>query len=63
MSTSTSQRYGAGAKEDDHLRGRLRTFRIDRIASVLPRPGTVTGPDDFDPVAHVASVSTSGGMR
>lgn len=39
----------------DHLRGTLRTFRIDRITSVVPRPSTFTVPGDFDPVAHVAS--------
>jgi predicted DNA-binding transcriptional regulator YafY len=39
----------------DHLRGTLRTFRIDRIKSVLPRPRTFTVPGGFDPVAQVAS--------
>jgi len=39
----------------DHLRDDLRTFRIDRIAAVLPRPRTFAIPDDFDPAAHLAS--------
>ncbi|GIH24191.1 transcriptional regulator [Acrocarpospora phusangensis] len=38
----------------DHLRGELRTFRVDRVTSaeVLETPFP-PAPDDFDPVAHV----------
>ncbi|WP_182881183.1 helix-turn-helix transcriptional regulator [Microbispora sp. H10949] len=39
----------------DHLRAALRTFRIDRIASVTPRPRGFAKPDGFDPVAHLTS--------
>ncbi|WP_329372446.1 YafY family transcriptional regulator [Streptomyces sp. NBC_00669] len=39
----------------DHLRGALRTFRIDRIASVAPRDATFTLPAGFDPVAHLTA--------
>ena len=39
----------------DHLRDSLRTFRIDRIASVTPGAQTFTAPDDFDPVTHLTS--------
>ncbi|GAB2959758.1 YafY family transcriptional regulator [Amycolatopsis acidiphila] len=39
----------------DHLRGTLRTFRIDRIASVVPGSGAFVAPAGFDPVARVAS--------
>jgi predicted DNA-binding transcriptional regulator YafY len=40
----------------DHLRGDLRTFRIDRITSVHPRTeASFTIPDGFDPVAHLTS--------
>ncbi|MEU9509608.1 YafY family protein [Micromonospora sp. NPDC048170] len=38
----------------DHLRGELRTFRLDRIGQVQPREETFTVPDGFDPVAQVA---------
>lgn len=34
----------------DHLRDSLRTFRIDRIASITPRDATFTLPAGFDPV-------------
>ncbi|MFD8305081.1 helix-turn-helix transcriptional regulator [Streptomyces sp. NPDC059690] len=37
----------------DHLRDDLRTFRIDRIASVTARARAFTTPDGFDPVAHL----------
>ncbi|MFC9329613.1 helix-turn-helix transcriptional regulator [Kitasatospora sp. NPDC057015] len=47
----------------DHLRDDLRTFRIDRIASVHPRPQTFTTPNDFDPVAHLASTLAQGPYR
>ncbi|RBQ20980.1 transcriptional regulator [Spongiactinospora rosea] len=39
----------------DHLRESLRTFRIDRIASVTPRDATFTPPAGFDPVAHLTA--------
>ncbi|MEV4559317.1 YafY family protein [Kitasatospora sp. NPDC049285] len=39
----------------DRLRDDLRTFRIDRIASVTPRPQTFATPDGFDPVAHLTA--------
>ncbi|MEU7413478.1 WYL domain-containing protein [Streptomyces sp. NPDC042638] len=39
----------------DHLRDSLRTFRIDRVASVTPRTHRFTAPDGFDPVVHVTS--------
>ncbi|WP_229400490.1 helix-turn-helix transcriptional regulator [Micromonospora okii] len=47
----------------DHLRGSLRTFRIDRIASVAPRATTFTPPDDFDPAAHLAATLAEGPYR
>ncbi|MGI5149162.1 helix-turn-helix transcriptional regulator [Plantactinospora sp. CA-294935] len=37
----------------DHRRGEVRTFRLDRIASVGTGTGTFTVPDGFDPVGHV----------
>jgi predicted DNA-binding transcriptional regulator YafY len=39
----------------DHRHDSLRTFRIDRIASVAARPQTFTAPDDFDPVTYLSS--------
>ncbi|MFJ5680548.1 helix-turn-helix transcriptional regulator [Streptomyces sp. NPDC093097] len=39
----------------DHLRDSLRTFRIDRIASVAPRTQTFNAPDGFDAVAHLTA--------
>lgn len=47
----------------DHLRDRLRTFRIDRIATVAPRPRTFTTPDSFDPVDHLISTLAQGTYR
>ncbi|WP_405009152.1 helix-turn-helix transcriptional regulator [Kitasatospora sp. NBC_01539] len=47
----------------DHLRDDLRTFRIDRIASVTPRPQTFTTPDGFDPVAHLTAALAQGPYR
>lgn len=47
----------------DHLRDDLRTFRIDRIASVHPRTQTFTTPDGFDPVAHLTSTLAQGPYR
>ena len=50
----------------DHLRDDLRTFRIDRIASVTPsalRPKAFTTPDGFDPVAHLTSSLGQGHYR
>ncbi|MET8281444.1 YafY family protein [Micromonospora sp. NPDC005174] len=35
----------------DHRRGEVRTFRLDRIATVTPGTATFTVPDDFDAVA------------
>ncbi|MFC6023249.1 helix-turn-helix transcriptional regulator [Plantactinospora solaniradicis] len=37
----------------DHLRGEIRTFRLDRIVSVDVGTGTFSAPDGFDPVGHV----------
>ncbi|MFE2607397.1 helix-turn-helix transcriptional regulator [Streptomyces mirabilis] len=47
----------------DHLRDDLRTFRIDRIASVTPRSQTFITPNDFDPVAHLTSTLAQGPYR
>ncbi|GAA0352508.1 YafY family transcriptional regulator [Actinoallomurus spadix] len=47
----------------DHLRDGLRTFRIDRIASVTPRTGRFTAPDGFDPVTHLTSTLAQGSYR
>ncbi|GGW30902.1 transcriptional regulator [Streptomyces lucensis JCM 4490] len=47
----------------DHLRDGLRTFRIDRIASVTSRAGGFTTPDGFDPVAHLTSTLAQGPYR
>jgi predicted DNA-binding transcriptional regulator YafY len=47
----------------DHLRDSLRTFRIDRIASVTPRAGRFTAPDGFDPVTHLTSTLAKGPYR
>ncbi|MFJ9360819.1 helix-turn-helix transcriptional regulator [Streptomyces mirabilis] len=47
----------------DHLRDGLRTFRIDRIASVTPRSQTFITPNDFDPVAHLTSTLAQGPYR
>lgn len=47
----------------DHLRDDLRSFRIDRIASVTPRAGTFTVPDGFDPVDHLTSTLGQGSYR
>ncbi|QUW84431.1 YafY family transcriptional regulator [Streptomyces mirabilis] len=44
----------------DHLRAALRTFRIDRIASVTPRSQTFITPNDFDVVAHLTSTLAQG---
>ncbi|SCG17191.1 Predicted DNA-binding transcriptional regulator YafY, contains an HTH and WYL domains [Micromonospora echinofusca] len=37
----------------DHLRGEVRTFRLDRMGEVLPGEETFTVPGGFDPVAQV----------
>ncbi|MBE1488960.1 helix-turn-helix transcriptional regulator [Plantactinospora soyae] len=37
----------------DHLRGEIRTFRLDRIGSVDVGTTTFSVPDGFDPVGHV----------
>ncbi|GHH83992.1 transcriptional regulator [Kitasatospora indigofera] len=47
----------------DRLRDDLRTFRIDRIASVTPRPQTFAAPDGFDPVAHLTATLAQGPYR
>ncbi|MFE5114282.1 helix-turn-helix transcriptional regulator [Streptomyces sp. NPDC056663] len=47
----------------DHLRDDLRTFRIDRIASVTPRSQTFITPNDFDPAAHLTSTLAQGPYR
>ncbi|ROO87118.1 putative DNA-binding transcriptional regulator YafY [Actinocorallia herbida] len=47
----------------DHLRDDLRTFRIDRIASVTSRPQTFATPEGFDPVAHLTATLAQGPYR
>ncbi|MFJ3338472.1 helix-turn-helix transcriptional regulator [Streptomyces sp. NPDC086766] len=47
----------------DHLRDDLRTFRIDRVASVHPRTKTFNIPDGFDPVAHLTANLAQGPYR
>lgn len=47
----------------DHLRDGLRTFRIDRIASVTARSRRFTAPDGLDPVAHLTSTLAQGPYR
>ncbi|MFD4830943.1 helix-turn-helix transcriptional regulator [Streptomyces uncialis] len=50
----------------DHLRDSLRTFRIDRIASVTSvgsRADSFTAPVGFDPVAHLTSTLAQGPYR
>ena len=47
----------------DHLRDDLRTFRIDRVTSVTPRPQTFATPDGFDPVAHLTATLAQGPYR
>jgi predicted DNA-binding transcriptional regulator YafY len=47
----------------DHLRASLRTFRIDRVASVTARARHFTAPDGFDPVAHLSSTLAQGPYR
>lgn len=37
----------------DHLRGEVRTFRLDRVAAVAPLEETYEDPGGFDAVAHV----------
>jgi predicted DNA-binding transcriptional regulator YafY len=37
----------------DHTSGAVRTFRLDRIASVAAAEGSFDVPEDFDPTAHV----------
>lgn len=39
----------------DHRRSQVRTFRLDRIASLRLTAETFTPPDDFDPVGHVVT--------
>ncbi|KAA2261617.1 YafY family transcriptional regulator [Solihabitans fulvus] len=39
----------------DHLRGEVRTFRLDRIALATLGTETFTEPTGFDPVAHVVA--------
>jgi predicted DNA-binding transcriptional regulator YafY len=36
-----------------HLRGGLRTFRLDRVLAAEPREGAFSRPPDFDSLAHV----------
>ncbi|MEV5569335.1 YafY family protein [Spirillospora sp. NPDC052269] len=47
----------------DHLRDDLRTFRVDRITSLVPRDHRFTAPDDFDPVVHLTSTLAEGPYR
>lgn len=56
----TGRWYAVG---HDHLRDDLRIFRIDRIASVVPRPEAFTVPDGFDPVAYLTSTLAEGSYR
>jgi predicted DNA-binding transcriptional regulator YafY len=44
--------YVTGA---DSARNQIRTFRLDRIATTAPLPGTFDVPDRFDPTAQVLS--------
>lgn len=37
----------------DGWRGRLRTFRVDRVLAAMPRPGTFEVPADFDVEEHL----------
>jgi predicted DNA-binding transcriptional regulator YafY len=37
----------------DRLRGQIRTFRLDRVASAVPLADGFPDPERFDPVAHV----------
>ena len=37
-----------------HLRGGVRTFRLDRVRSVLPLPQSFARPEQFDAMAHLA---------
>lgn len=47
-----------------HLRGDLRTFRIDRIVALEPRDGAFERPADFDMEAHVLqSTATAPGVE
>jgi predicted DNA-binding transcriptional regulator YafY len=47
----------------DHLRGELRTYRIDRITTMAQLPHRFTPPDGFDPVAHVMHGLTFGAWK
>lgn len=47
----------------DHLRGELRTFRVDRIVAVRERPERVEPPTGFDAVAEVTRALARGGWR
>ena len=42
-----------------HLRGGLRTFRLDRILSVAPLPQSFARPEHFDSMAHLAQAIAS----
>jgi len=44
----------------DHLRGAVRTYRVDRIAGAAELRRRFTPPDGFDPVAHVLHTLTLG---
>ncbi|HEX6422983.1 MAG TPA: YafY family protein [Acidimicrobiales bacterium] len=47
----------------DHMRGEVRTFRIDRIAVAAGLHHRFTPPDGFDPVAHVRHGLSIGAWR
>lgn len=47
----------------DHLRGEVRTFRVDRIAAAAELHRRFTPPDGFDPVAHVRHGLSIGAWR
>ncbi len=47
----------------DHLRGELRTFRVDRLRRADPLPVRCVVPRGFDPVAHVVHTLTFDAWR
>jgi predicted DNA-binding transcriptional regulator YafY len=47
----------------DHLRGAVRTFRVDRVAAAAGLHRRFTPPDGFDPVAHVRHGLSIGAWR
>jgi predicted DNA-binding transcriptional regulator YafY len=47
----------------DHLRGELRTFRVDRLLDVEEQGARTEPPAGFDPVDHVTRTLAQGGWR